>query len=56
MKPDVIGTEYVPCSYILLDFVVTLLRFKMCLQDLAGWNDRLVIVEDFMANTSLFFF
>lgn len=56
MKPDVIGTEYIPCSYILLDFVVTLLRFKMCLQDLADWNDRLVIVEDFMANTSLFFF
>lgn len=52
MKPDVIGTEYVPCSYIRVDFVVTLLRFKPCLQDLADWNDRLVIVEDFMDNTS----
>lgn len=52
MKPDVIGIEYVPCSYILVDFVVTLLGFKPCLQDLADWNDKLVIVEDFMDNTS----
>lgn len=56
MKPDVIGTEYVPCSYILVDFVVTLLRFKPCLQDFADWNDRLVIVGDFMDNTSYSFF
>jgi len=35
MEPDVLGSEDVPCSYILVDFVVTLLRFKQCLKDLA---------------------
>lgn len=56
MKPDVIGAKYVPCSYILVDFVVTLLGFRPCLQDLADCNDRLVIVDDFMDNTSQSFF
>lgn len=51
MEPDVTGTDYGPRSYILVDFVVTLLRCRRCLQDLADWNDSLVTVEDFMDNT-----